>query len=142
MFPRMAKINFHECIDERNHFVIVLRLKNDNVIAFYSEVGLSADADSSKSKGFLSSLTNRVTFSLKNNFPQAKLFKYDPYYMEIGNSDLRIELHNLTGPLTSNIGMRHCYFDSQGHADPSILFGESEKTAEAVSYEVFQLLLD
>lgn len=90
MFPQMAKINFHECVDNQPDFVIVIRLKNGQVVAFYSEVGLAKEADSSNCNGFLASLTNKRAFFLKRNMPQAKLFVYDPYFMQIGNGDLRI----------------------------------------------------
>lgn len=97
MFPRMAQINFHEQVDNHPHFVVVLRMKNGHVIAFFSVKGLAQDADYSKAEGFLMSVTNRRIFHIKLDSPAAKLMIYDPHFMVVGNSDMRVSLYGSSG---------------------------------------------
>ena len=86
----MVKCNFHDFVDEdapiiekpAKHFVYLIRLKNDFTIAFYAEAALKKILDNDeKTKGFLCTLTNKKTYRLKTGNPNARVFKYDPYYM-------------------------------------------------------------
>lgn len=90
----------------------------------------------------MSSLTHHKTFHLKADKKQARIFKYDDYFLEVGNSDLRLQLNNEKGSIDSNFGMRHSYFDCQGQTDPSVVLGTKEKQMNVSCYEVFQLLLE
>ena len=130
----MRNINFHSEVDDHPNFVLIIRMQNGNTIAFYSVPPLKKNISEEESKGFLATLTNRRTFTLKSdpeNVKRARIFKYDPYYMNIGNEDLRIYLHELEASVFSNMGNRYSFFDYGGEKDPSILLGTSSKESNA-----------
>ena len=85
----MKSLNFHDCVDAIPHYVFILLLENQHLVALYSQEPLSKE-QSGKKPGFLASLTNQHIFTLKEQLRHARLNLYDPYYFNIGNSDLRI----------------------------------------------------
>lgn len=84
-------------------------------------------------------MTNKKTYTLKRDNNNLRLFTYDPYYIQIGNSDLRVKLGDPKGETYSNIGNKFAFFDC---VSQNQLFGTGtdSKYTEAVSYEVYQLI--
>ena len=139
----MRTINFHSLVDDKSNFVVVIRMISGNTIAFYSMTPLKKYISEQENVGFLASLTNRRTFTLKSDpesVKKVRIFKYDPYYMDIGNSDLRIALHEPEAAILSNMGNRYSFFDFGNEKNPNLLIGTTNKESNAVYYEVFQLI--
>ena len=93
----MREVNFHASVDGRSEFVVLIRIRDKRnkegkkmVVAFYSSIGLSKDSGNNETAGFLASLTEKKTYFLKRDNEKSRLFIYDDYYLNIGNSDFRI----------------------------------------------------
>ena len=137
-FPKMKSINFHECIDHKPYFVLLVRLANDNIIVGYSEDELAKGEKAVKTnKGFIGSLTNKTFFTLKKNNPKAKVILYKEFFIEFGNSELKIKCEE--NKVSSNLGSANKYFNTGTNSNPKILFGNSEREAELKFYEVHQV---
>ena len=121
--------------------VVIIRLQNGFTVAFYSETALSFTPDFENKAAALIGVTTKKSFYLRSNMRQAVIYKYDPYYLEVGNSDLRIEINAKECVAATNLGKRHAYYDIKDSKVPQDIFGTEEREAKVECYEVFQLML-
>jgi hypothetical protein len=89
-FPAMKLLNPHIHIDNIPNYVVILTVQNtdnDNkpyMLAMYSERALKEKDTLNTGKGFVSSVSNRKTYSLLAKDKNARLTEYNQYYIVFG----------------------------------------------------------
>ena len=123
--------NFHKYIDNHPNLLIVVKLKNEFMLAVFHEDAISNKMISNQ-KGLIFSLTNRRCF---RNTKRA--VTYDLAHLIIGNSEIRIM--NGKDKIFSNFGVNNGYYERNGY-DVDVLLGEGKtREVEMSSYEVLEV---
>lgn len=58
-YPRMKNFNFHEFIDNKRNYLVLVKLTNNWTIAAFSEEPLIKGGPVNRGNGFLASITKR-----------------------------------------------------------------------------------
>ena len=106
-YPTFAQNKFHDHIDKKPHFVVVVRLESDMIVAGYSQEALQEGVENN-SQGFIASLTNEKAFFLRK--AQKTVISYNPYFIIFGNAEIRIK--EKTNFIESNFGITHRHFNT------------------------------
>jgi hypothetical protein len=86
-YDPLNSVNFHHYIDEHPNFCIIIRLKNERIIAGFSVSPLSEKKTATQG-GIICSLTEKKTYKLHEG---KRSVTYDKYFLIFGNSELRLK---------------------------------------------------
>ena len=123
-YPYHQKIDFHEQIDGKSDYVVIVRLKNEKIVAAYSKEALVKGVENN-GDGFLAELSGKKSFYLKKNNAKAKISSWNEYFLIFGNAELRIKSGE--SQVYSNLGSTFKYFNTEKAKDPEVLFGTAER---------------
>jgi hypothetical protein len=113
LFEGREGLSFNECllkIHAKPNLLVLLKLRDGNMIGAFSEQPLAREKWKGSGKGFLMSVTNMKKFNiLKKNEGEIIPFYNNKFIM--GNDELIIFLHNMTYSVI--FGTVPCYFDTR-----------------------------
>lgn len=129
--------NFHLYVDNIPNYVVILKLKNENLIAAYSENAL-ASVGGNKGPGFIASLTNKKKTCIDSTIEGARTTNYNQYYMIFGNDEFRFQPQKRE--VTCLVGYQFSFYRPK--IRPIDLLGVESETSEFINYEVHKVIFD
>lgn len=147
-YPLMSAVNPHQILDDVvPNYIIIIKMKSKNekgqnyLMALYSERPLSNNTGTNNGLGFISSVTNRATFFLRNGTASnPRVTEYNQFFIIFGNAEVRFRLDSRN--MEFNIGHLYKSFDTKEHKTPMIFTGSEDVMAEMEGYEIYQLLFE
>lgn len=116
-FDPLNTTNCHKYIDNHRHICLIVKLRNNRVVAGYS-VAPIIEGVAALEGGLILSLTEKRAFKA---IPNKRSVTYDAFFLIFGNSELRLRQGELS--LFSNFGINNGYYNSEGEKH-MVLLGE------------------